>query len=100
MTATIDYKFQANFVEGQIETLTNLYPDLITSGLISLKESMGRIKSIDDPTTALQDHFNAISCLSNKEINILKTLPGEPFTMCECLLKLLIASGASFKVTG
>lgn len=96
----ITYKTQASFVANQFEVLGNIYPSYVnTEGMVGLKDSMNRIKDIDDPTEALQDHFNAMSNLSKEEIQNLKALPGNVFTMCEGLLKLLIASGARFNVT-
>ncbi len=94
----VTYKTQAYIVGNQLEILGQVYPDSVMSrGLIDLKNSMRRIQGIDNPTEALQDHFNAMCSLSDKEIKVLKTLPGNVFGMCEVLLRLLKDSGARVK---
>ena len=101
MSSELTVALVAENAKNSIRILGATYgSQYLTPGLTGLADSMGRIQVMnvqtpDEATVALQDHFNAISALTDADISNLKSLAdGVAFTNCESMLKILLAKGA------
>lgn len=106
MTSELSVSLVAENAAIALESFGRLYPDFLSPNIQELINSMKRIQAMnvetaDQATSALQDHFNAMSSIAGNQSDLVKVQTaanGSLFRNCESVLKILLLKGARIRV--